>query len=126
MLRLTGEYAGALQRLGGASRSNNSAPLYADLSLKSIGFSKHRFFKTHEAIVSTLHLLGRDKNYLSAGAQQRQRDAEAGGREAKSAAIFVSKYENGERRVDIIEFLYLAHAIGFDPISFMRKVLKSR
>jgi transcriptional regulator with XRE-family HTH domain len=39
---------------------------------------------------------------------------------------FVSKYENGERRVDVIEFLDIAQAIGFDPISFMRKVLKSR
>ena len=37
---------------------------------------------------------------------------------------FVSKYENGERRVDVIEFLELAQAIGFDPISFIRKILK--
>lgn len=39
---------------------------------------------------------------------------------------FVSKYENGERRVDVIEFLDIAQAIGFDPINFMRRVLKSR
>jgi len=37
---------------------------------------------------------------------------------------FVSKYENGERRVDVVEFLEIAEAIGFDPIDFLRKVRK--
>jgi transcriptional regulator with XRE-family HTH domain len=39
---------------------------------------------------------------------------------------FVSKYENGERRVDVVEFLEIAEAIGFDPIDFLRKVRKGR
>ena len=39
---------------------------------------------------------------------------------------FVSKYENGERRIDVIEFLEIAEAIGFDPIDFLRKVRKGR
>jgi transcriptional regulator with XRE-family HTH domain len=39
---------------------------------------------------------------------------------------FVSKYENGERRVDLIEFLEIAEAIGFDPVSFMKTIQKSR
>lgn len=38
---------------------------------------------------------------------------------------FVSKYENGERRVDLIEFLDIAEAIGFDPVVFIRKIQKS-
>ena len=37
---------------------------------------------------------------------------------------FVSKYENGERRLDLIEFLEIAEAIGFDPIGFIRKIKK--
>jgi transcriptional regulator with XRE-family HTH domain len=37
---------------------------------------------------------------------------------------FVSKYENGERRIDVIEFLEIAEAIGFDPVGFIRKILK--
>ena len=37
---------------------------------------------------------------------------------------FVSKYENGERRVDIIEFIEIAKAIGFDPIAFIRKIIR--
>jgi len=39
---------------------------------------------------------------------------------------FVSKYENGERRVDLIEFLEIADAVGFDPVAFIRKIQKSR
>ena len=37
---------------------------------------------------------------------------------------FVSKYENGERRVDIIEFIEIAKAIGFDPVAFIRKIIR--
>ena len=37
---------------------------------------------------------------------------------------FVSKYENGERRVDIIEFIEIAEAIGFDPIAFIKKIIR--
>ena len=37
---------------------------------------------------------------------------------------FVSKYENGERRVDVIEFLEISQAIGFDPIAFIRKIVR--
>ena len=32
---------------------------------------------------------------------------------------FVSNYERGERRLDLIEFLDVAAAIGFDPSKFV-------
>ena len=32
---------------------------------------------------------------------------------------FVSKYESGERRLDVIEFLLLAEIIGFDPLEVL-------
>ena len=32
---------------------------------------------------------------------------------------FVGKYENGQRSLDIIEFLEVAEAIGFDPGNFL-------
>lgn len=32
---------------------------------------------------------------------------------------FVGKYENGYRKLDIIEFLAVANAIGFDPGNFL-------
>jgi transcriptional regulator with XRE-family HTH domain len=33
---------------------------------------------------------------------------------------FVSKYERGERRVDLVEFLAIADALGLDPCRFIR------
>lgn len=35
---------------------------------------------------------------------------------------YVSKYENGERRLDIIEFLDIAEALLFDPHEFLKKL----
>ena len=32
---------------------------------------------------------------------------------------FVAKYEGGERRLDVIEFMEIAEAIGFDPAEFI-------
>ena len=39
-------------------------------------------------------------------------------------ASFVGKYENGYRRLDVIEFLEVAAAIGFDPGRFLAMVLE--
>lgn len=39
---------------------------------------------------------------------------------------FVSKYENGERRLDVIEFLEVAQAVGFDPVGFIRKLVRDK
>ena len=36
---------------------------------------------------------------------------------------FVSKFERGERRLDVVEFLEVARAIGIDPLEFLRKLL---
>ena len=38
---------------------------------------------------------------------------------------FVAKTENGERRLDVIEFLLVAKAIGVDPVKVIRAVQKS-
>ena len=35
---------------------------------------------------------------------------------------FVSKYERGERRLDVVEFEQVAHALAVDPIRFLKKV----
>ncbi len=34
---------------------------------------------------------------------------------------FVSKYESGERRLDVAEFVGIARALGADPIKMVRK-----
>ncbi len=37
---------------------------------------------------------------------------------------YVSKYENGERRLDVIEFADIAKAIGVDPLKIINDLLK--
>jgi transcriptional regulator with XRE-family HTH domain len=38
---------------------------------------------------------------------------------------FVSSYETGQRRVDILEFLAITSAIGADPIKVFAKIVKA-
>jgi len=38
---------------------------------------------------------------------------------------FVSKYERGERRLDVIEFFEVAQAIGIDPFDFLHMLQDS-
>ena len=35
---------------------------------------------------------------------------------------YVSKYENGERRLDVVEFLDIADCIGIDAAEFIKKL----
>jgi transcriptional regulator with XRE-family HTH domain len=35
---------------------------------------------------------------------------------------YVSKYENGEGRLDVVEFLEVAQVVGFDPVKFIRSL----
>ena len=35
---------------------------------------------------------------------------------------YVSKYERGERRLDVIEFLNVAEEIGIEPVEFLRQL----
>jgi len=37
---------------------------------------------------------------------------------------FVSKYERGERRLDVVEFLEVARAIGIDPFRLLKDLDK--
>lgn len=38
---------------------------------------------------------------------------------------FVSKYERGERRLDVIEFLEVCQLLGADPHQIVRKIVDS-
>jgi transcriptional regulator with XRE-family HTH domain len=38
---------------------------------------------------------------------------------------FVAKYERGERRIDAIELVEIAHALSIDPVRMLRSVIAS-
>lgn len=37
---------------------------------------------------------------------------------------FIAKYEGGERRLDVIEFIDIARAIGADPVRMLRSLVR--
>jgi transcriptional regulator with XRE-family HTH domain len=39
---------------------------------------------------------------------------------------FVAKYENGERRIDVVEFVDLAREINADPVALLRAFIEGR
>jgi transcriptional regulator with XRE-family HTH domain len=42
----------------------------------------------------------------------------------KRPQSFIAKYEGGERRLDVVEFLAVARAIGADPIAILRDLMR--
>jgi transcriptional regulator with XRE-family HTH domain len=47
-------------------------------------------------------------------------------RRLKKPQSFVAKYEGGERRLDVVEFIGIARAIGTDPVRILRSLQKLR
>lgn len=41
-------------------------------------------------------------------------------RRLKRPQSFVAKYEGGERRIDVVEFVAIVRAIGADPVKLLR------
>ena len=39
---------------------------------------------------------------------------------------FIAKYEGGERRIDVVEFIAIARALGADPLKLFRDFLAER
>lgn len=39
---------------------------------------------------------------------------------------FVAKYEGGERRLDVVEFVTIARALGADPIKLLRDFIAEK
>ena len=42
----------------------------------------------------------------------------------KRPQSFIAKYEGGERRLDVIEFLAIAKAIGADPLRVIKRLIR--
>jgi transcriptional regulator with XRE-family HTH domain len=45
-------------------------------------------------------------------------------RRLRKPQSFVAKYEGGERRLDVVEFLGIVRAIGADPVRIVRSLVK--
>ena len=39
---------------------------------------------------------------------------------------FIAKYEGGERRIDVVEFITIARALGADPVKLFRNFLAGK
>lgn len=39
---------------------------------------------------------------------------------------FIAKYEGGERRLDVVEFIAIAQALGADPIKLFRRFVQAK
>ena len=44
-------------------------------------------------------------------------------RRLKKPQSFVAKYEGGERRLDVVEFITIARALGADPLKLMTMLM---
>lgn len=44
----------------------------------------------------------------------------------KRPQSFIAKYEGGERRIDVLEFLQIADALDADPLAMIRTLQKAR
>ena len=62
------------------------------------------------------------RDLLTEARQEQSLSQEALAEKLGCVQTFVSKYERGERRLDVVEFLDVAEALGIDPIKVIRKV----
>ena len=70
-----------------------------------MGMSKSAFSKTHAVLVQTLIDARREKGILQADLARRLGKDQS----------FISRIEGGQRRVDMVEFLEYAEALGIEP-----------
>jgi transcriptional regulator with XRE-family HTH domain len=59
---------------------------------------------------------------MIAARKEAQLTQEALAKSLQKPQSFVAKYENGERRLDVVEFLIVTRAIGVDPCALLSKV----
>ena len=62
------------------------------------------------------------RRYMIAARKEAQLTQESLAKSLQKPQSFVAKYENGERRLDVVEFLLVTRVIGVDPCIILRKV----
>ena len=62
------------------------------------------------------------RSYMIAARKEAQLTQESVAKSLNKPQSFVAKYENGERRLDVIEFLLVAHVMGVDPCDIIKKI----
>jgi transcriptional regulator with XRE-family HTH domain len=45
-------------------------------------------------------------------------------RRLKKSQSFIAKYEGGERRIDVLEFLTIARAVGAEPTRLLKALIR--
>jgi transcriptional regulator with XRE-family HTH domain len=68
--------------------------------------------RSHRALISALRAARTDADLTQAQLAQR----------LKRPQSFVAKYEAGERRIDVVEFLHIADALRADPCAILRRM----
>jgi len=59
---------------------------------------------------------------MIAARKEAQLTQEALAKSLQKPQSFVAKYENGERRLDVVEFLIVTRVIGVDPCALLSEV----
>lgn len=62
------------------------------------------------------------RDILTKARQERGLSQEALAEKLGCIQTYVSKYERGERRLDVVEFLDVADALEIDPVKVIRKM----
>lgn len=62
------------------------------------------------------------RRFMIAARKEAQLTQESLAKSLQKPQSFVAKYENGERRLDVVEFLIVTRAMGVDPCALLSKI----
>lgn len=84
------------------------------MAKKARGLPKSLYLPEHRALCEVLVAARRRAGLTQDSVSKR----------LKRPQSFVAKYEGGERRLDVIEFIAIAEALDADPVKLLRELLK--
>jgi len=84
------------------------------MAKKAGGLTKSLYLPEHRALCEVLVAARRRAGLTQDSVSKR----------LKRPQSFVAKFEGGERRLDVIEFIAIAEALDADPVKLLRQLLK--